>query len=245
MPIRNSPCSPGRWGDEDFVRVWDKRPSNPLKLEQLDILAATITQNWRRGARILDLGCGTGKIEERILEQLPVARFVCVDRSEMMLKFARKRLAAYAQQCRFVCADLGRTERLELPDRPFRFIILVDVVHELTDPAKRRLLRFCRKNLAPDGMLLFIDRIALDLENLRSAHTAVLRRLQSRTGIRTGQLSGCFADSRHRDHEHPLALEPYLRLFRACGFAPAVLHLHFHKVLFAARPIAPSKPRRP
>jgi tRNA (cmo5U34)-methyltransferase len=238
LPIRSSACSPGRWGDEDFVRVWDKRPSNPLKLEQLDILSAIVKQNWRRGARILDLGCGTGKIEERILERLPVARFVCVDRSDTMLKFARKRLAAYPQQCRFVRADLARINRVELPDRPFRFIILVDVVHELTDPAKRRLLKCCRKSLTTDGMLLFIDRISLDLKNLRSVHAAVLRRLQSRTGIRSGQFSGCFADSRHRDHERPLALEPYLRTFRACGFAPAVLHLHFHKVLFAARPVA-------
>jgi len=241
LAIRHSPSAPGRWGDEDFVRVWDKRPSNPLKLEQLDILTAVVSQNWRRGARILDLGCGTGKIEERILQRLPVARFVCVDRSEMMLKFAQRRLSVYAQQCRFVRADLAHLGRLELLDRPFRFVILVDVVHELTDPAKRRLLRFCRKNLAPDGMLLFIDRIALDLKHLRKAHASVLRRLQRLTGVHTGQFSGCFADSRHRDHEHPLALEPYLRMFRCCGFAPATLHLHFHKVLFAAQAPTPAE----
>ena len=239
--IRDSASSPGRWNDEDFVRVWDKHPSNSLKLEQLDILAAVISQNWRKGARILDLGCGTGKVEERILERLPVARFVCVDRSEMMLKFAQRRLAAHSQQCRFVRADLSRFDRIELPGRPFRFVVLVDVVHELTDPAKRKLLRFCRKNLMPDGMVLFVDRIALDLKQLGRAHAAVLRRLQRRTGVRTGQFSGCFADSRHREHEYPLALEPYLRLFRTCGLAPAVLHLHFHKALFAARPVTYSK----
>jgi SAM-dependent methyltransferase len=245
LRTRHSASTPGRWNDEDFVRVWDKHPSHPLKLEQLDILAAVVSENWRRGARVLDLGCGTGKVEERILARLPVARFVCVDRSDTMLKFARKRLAAYGQQCRFVRADLARVDRLELPDRPFRFIILVDVVHELTDPAKRKLLRFCRRNLTPDGIVLFIDRIALDVKNLGSAHAAVLRRLQRLTGIRTGQFSGCFVDSRHRDHERPLALEPYLRLFRACGFAPAVLHLHFHKALFAARPQQAACIRRP
>lgn len=237
------PASPGRWGDADFVRVWDKQPSNPLKVEQLDILTAVISRNWRRGARILDLGCGTGKIEERIFGRLPVAKFVCADRSEVMLRFARKRLAAHAQQCRFVCADLNHLDRLDLPERPFRFILLVDVVHELTDPAKRGLLRFCRQNLTPDGLVLLVDRIALDLKHLRGAHVAVLHRLQYLTGTKTGQLSDCFADPRHHDHELPYGLESYLRAFRACGFAPAVLHLHFHKALFAARP-APAVVRR-
>jgi len=227
---------PGRWSDADFVRVWDSRPVNLLKAEQLDILAAVIKENWRRGSRILDLGCGTGKTVSAVLARLPVARFTCVDRSEVMLGFARKRLAAHAGQCRFVTADLNRLERPDLPGRPFRFVVLVDVVHELTDSAKRGLLRFCRANLTRDGLVLVIDRVALDPKYMGGAHAAVLHRLQQVAGSRTGQLSDCFTDPRHRDHEHPLAPEPYLRLFRACGFTPAVLHLHFHKALFAARP---------
>ena len=235
--------SSGKWSDRDFVRVWDSQPTNLLKAEQLDILAAVIRENWRKGNRILDLGCGTGKTEERILERLPVARFTCVDRSDVMLGFARKRLSAHAKQCRFVTADLSRLEQLELPEAPFRFVVLVDVVHELTDPRKRRLVRFCRQNLERDGFLLILDRIAVDLKSLSPAHAAVLHRLQHVTDSRTGQLSDGFADPRQRDHEHPLALEPYLRTLRTCGFEPAVLHLHFHKALFAARP-APTATRR-
>jgi SAM-dependent methyltransferase len=226
--------APGRWGDSDFVRVWDRQPANALKAEQLDIMAAVISENWRRGDRILDLGCGTGKTEERVLERLPVARFVCVDRSEVMLGFARGRLSGYAGQCRFAVHDLTRPGRLALPESPFRFIVLVDTVHELADPAKRRLFGFCHKHLARGGILLILDRIAIDLRHSGAAHKAVLRRLQQVTGSRIGQLSDCFADRRSRDHEHPLSMEDYLRLFRTSGLVPAVLHLHFHKVLFAA-----------
>jgi ubiquinone/menaquinone biosynthesis C-methylase UbiE len=227
---------PGHWGDRDFVQVWDKQPVGLLKSEQLDILTAVISHNWRKGSRVLDLGCGTGKTEEYVLERLPVARFTCVDRSEVMLGFARQRLADHAKQCRFVVADLSRIGRLSLADKPFRFVVLVDVVHELTDPAKRKLFRFCRQQLTRDGLLLVVDRTDIDLKRLGGAYAAVLQRVQQLAGSRTGQLSNCFTDRRHRDHEHPLALEPYLRMFRACGFTPAVLHLHFHKALFAARP---------
>ena len=96
--MRHSSSMPGRWGDREFVQVWDSQPTNPLKAEQLGILANVISDNWRKGSRILDLGCGTGKTEAAILERLPVARFTCVDRSEVMLGFARKRLRAFGDQ---------------------------------------------------------------------------------------------------------------------------------------------------
>lgn len=229
-----------KWRDAAFVRVWDAQPPNVLKAEQLDILAAVIKDNWRRGSRILDLGCGTGKTEAPILERLPVARFTCVDRSEVMLDFARERLRRFGDQCRFVTADLARLEGLKVPGSPFRFIITVDVIHELPDAAKARFFRFCRRNLTGDGLLLILDRIALDLPRFRRPLASVLGRLQHVAGSRSGQFSECFTDLRHHDDEHPLALEPYFRFLRRAGFSPALLHLHFHKVLMAAAPAPPT-----
>ena len=236
MATRHS-SYPGRWGDADFVRVWDSQPTNPLKAEQLDILAEVIKENWRRGSRILDLGCGTGKTEALILGRLPVARFTCADRSEVMLDFARQKLSRFGDQCRFVTADLARPNQLRAPGAPFRFIVTVDVVHELPDAAKARLFKFCRRSLTRDGLLLILDRVALDLPRFRRPMASVLARLQRLTGSRSGQFSDCFVDPRHHDHEHPLGLDPYLRLLRRAGFSPTLLHLHFHKALIAAGPV--------
>jgi SAM-dependent methyltransferase len=234
LPISNSPHD--RWSDRTFIRVWDAQPTNPLKAEQLDILADVIKDNWRRGARILDLGCGTGKTEAVVLERLPVARFTCVDRSEVMLDFARERLNRYGDQCLFVTADLAELRRIKLPGAPFRFIVSVDAIHELSDAAKARLFKFCRRNLTHDGLLLILDRIALDLPRFHRPLASVLGRLQRQAGSHSGQLSDSFVDPRSRDHEHPLALEPYFRMLRGAGLSPALLHLHLHKALIAARP---------
>jgi SAM-dependent methyltransferase len=225
-----------KWHDRAFVRVWDSQRTVPLKAEQLDILADVIKENWRRGARILDLGCGTGKTEAVILDRLPVARFICVDRSAVMLDFARERLRGFGAQCRFVMTDLDRLESIGVPGSPFRFIVSVDAIHELSDAAKARLFKFCRRNMTHDGLLLIHDRIALDLPGFHRPLASVLGRLQRQAGSHSGQLSDNFVDPRSHDHEHPLALEPYFRILRRAGLSAALLHLHLHKALIAAKP---------
>ena len=236
MPISHS-SKAGRWGNRDFIRVWDARPPTPLSAEQLDILATVVKDGYRKGARILDLGCGTGKTEKLILNSLPVARFTGVDRSPVMLEFARDKLKDYADQCHFVQSDLGRLSPLRLPGRPFRFIVSVNVIHELPHPAKRRLFRSCRSAIARTGLLLIIDRLATDNHSLRQPYQSVLQRLQRLHGVEAGEYSTHFADPKHKDDEYPATLDQYFRWLRRAGFSPALLHLHFHKALIAAGPV--------
>jgi SAM-dependent methyltransferase len=225
-----------KWRDRAFVRVWDAQPQNLLKAEQLDVLVAAMAACWRRGSRILNLGCGTGKFEALVLRRLPDARFTSVDRSTVMLELARRRLARHPESCRFIAADISDPARMTLGDARLRFITAIDVVHELAPAAQRRVFRFCRERLVRGGLLFILDRVALDLAHLRRPLTGVLARLQSATGTRTGQMSDCFADPGHRDGEHPLTIEQYLARLRDAGLRPAVLHHHFHKTLIAACP---------
>ena len=225
-----------KWSDRDFIRVWDARPPSALRREQMDILAAVVRDSYRPGARILSLGCGTGKLEELIFSRVPSARFTSVDRSAVMLELAAEKLARHRANVTFVRSDLARLDRARLPGAPFQFIMSVNVIHELPDPVKRRLFRFCRANLTAGGMLLILDRLAIDRKRLHAAYASTLDRLQRITGEKTGELSPDFADPRALDHEKPISLEQYLRWLRAARFEPAVLHLHFHKALIAARP---------
>jgi trans-aconitate 2-methyltransferase len=57
---------------------------------------------------VLDLGCGTGLLTEKLLERLPRGRVVAIDRSQNMLDRARLHLARVGERVRFVEADLPR-----------------------------------------------------------------------------------------------------------------------------------------
>jgi trans-aconitate 2-methyltransferase len=58
--------------------------------------------------RVLDAGCGSGRVTEMLLERLPRGRVVAVDASGAMLEEARRRLARHADHVEFVQADLAR-----------------------------------------------------------------------------------------------------------------------------------------
>src|SRR5918997_895131 len=80
--------------DEATARAWDVDPAstNPTRTEQLDIPLTLDEREYRPGSAILDIGMGSGRVEESLLGRLPDA-FVGVDASEAMLALAAGRLS--------------------------------------------------------------------------------------------------------------------------------------------------------
>jgi trans-aconitate 2-methyltransferase len=57
--------------------------------------------------RVLDAGCGSGRVTEALAERLPRGRVVALDASPAMLDQARRRLARFGGRVEYVEADLG------------------------------------------------------------------------------------------------------------------------------------------
>lgn len=97
--------------------------------------------------RVLDIGCGTGFLLERLAERGFAG--VGIDLSPESVEHARRRLA-----------EIGAADRLtavvgsayEPPAGPFDLIALTDVLEHLEDP--RACLAALRARLAPDGLLV-------------------------------------------------------------------------------------------
>jgi trans-aconitate 2-methyltransferase len=58
--------------------------------------------------RVLDAGCGSGRVTERLAERLPTGRVVALDGSPSMIEAARERLARFGRRIDYVVADLGQ-----------------------------------------------------------------------------------------------------------------------------------------
>ena len=60
---------PSRWADPAFVRRWDTQTlkSSVVRRQQVDIVVEIIASGYRNGRHLVDLGCGTGLVDARIL----------------------------------------------------------------------------------------------------------------------------------------------------------------------------------
>jgi trans-aconitate 2-methyltransferase len=62
----------------------------------------------RGDERVLDAGCGSGRVTELLVERLPHGSVVALDGSPAMVEGARVRLARFGERVAYVVADLGR-----------------------------------------------------------------------------------------------------------------------------------------
>jgi trans-aconitate 2-methyltransferase len=65
--------------------------------------------------RVLDAGCGSGRVTELLVERLPTGAVVALDGSPSMIAEARQRLALFGGRVQYVVADLGRPLPLGSP----------------------------------------------------------------------------------------------------------------------------------
>lgn len=80
--------------------------------------------------KFLDVGCGTGALEERLLPLVPNANIVAIDISEDMLAQARKKLANYPS-IEWIHGDFVKTQ---LPENSFDVAFSLSNLHYFPNP---------------------------------------------------------------------------------------------------------------
>jgi tRNA (cmo5U34)-methyltransferase len=114
--------------------------------------------------RVLDLGCGDGKLAAVVLGARPeAATAVCVDRSEPMLDLARQRFAS-EPRAELVEHDLDAP----LPDLgEFDVVVSGFAIHHLAHERKRSLLAEIRRALRPGGVFANLEVVQCATDELQ------------------------------------------------------------------------------
>ncbi len=103
-------------------------------------------------AKILDLGCGTGLLTQRLLEYFPTAQILGIDLSSAMLEIAQQKLSSYQPR---LTLEQKNAMDLDYPSQSFDLIICSSVWHYFTAPDI--VLNHIYRLLKPQGYLIIND----------------------------------------------------------------------------------------
>ncbi len=106
------------------------------------------TVRLKSDERVLDAGCGSGRLTEELLKQLPSGEVVALDFSPKMLEQARQRLAGFGGRVEFVHASLEEFKLAEKVDGIFSNAVF----HWVADHAA--MFRSLHRALRPGGWLV-------------------------------------------------------------------------------------------
>jgi trans-aconitate 2-methyltransferase len=92
-----------------MTRDWDARTYDRVADPQTRWGAVVLDRLPLRGdERVLDAGCGSGRVTELLADRLPQGSVVALDGSASMIAAARDRLARFGDRVDYVVADLVR-----------------------------------------------------------------------------------------------------------------------------------------
>ena len=162
--------------------------------------------------RVIDLGCGTGTVAAKILENFPGAQVTCIDLAGNMISLAQSRLARYSQM-KYVVADF----------RDFDFVDKYDVVasslalhHLVSSEDKQDFYRRIYESLDSGGVFYNADVVLASNESMQAVYMNAWRRYMS------GSISGDEIESKwiqkFREEDHPAKLIDQLTWMTEIGF---------------------------
>ena len=141
--------------DDDWIDAMDLMNGGPYEhrlasywMEQIPEVAERLNS----GGRILDIGCGVGRVAEALAKAYPDAEIVGVDPDEGSIEKARTAVGRDATaRVQFVTGTIR-----DIPAEPaFDFATLFDCLHDLTDPVET--LADIRARLRPDAVLMVLE----------------------------------------------------------------------------------------
>lgn len=162
---------------EDAPRRYDAG-MRVLTLGRIASMHAAMAEAVPEGSRVLEIGCGTGLLTERLVGR--AARVTAIDQSPPMLEQARQRLAA-AGSGALTLVETTASEIGALPERDFDAVATSFCLSEMSAGEREFVLTEVARRLRPGGRLIVGDEVRPRAPAARALH-AVLRAPQAALG---------------------------------------------------------------
>lgn len=104
--------------------------------------------------QILDMGCSAGSASVPYAEAFPDAEVHAIDVGSGMLRYAHARAEALGAAVHFHQMDVAATR---FPDQSFDLIVSHNLMHEISAPTRRGMLRESQRLLRPGGVCVHQD----------------------------------------------------------------------------------------
>jgi tRNA (cmo5U34)-methyltransferase len=161
---------------------------------------------------VMDLGCGTGTLTQKILAKYPKARVTCLDLAENMLNMARLKLPMFPNVT-YVTGDFTQYEF----DRQYDVIVSSLALHHLANEAEHKIFyRKIYQALALNGVFYNADPVLGSNEHLQTIYLekwqAYMEKSISRAEIETKWMP------KYREEDRPRELSNLLAWLAEAGF---------------------------
>ena len=127
--------------------------ADAMRRQALVPLQRELARRGVRRARLLDIGCGTGRFLREVKSNYPRLDVSALDLSPFYLAEARRNLAPWSR-VEFIA---GAAEDIPSADASFDVISATYLFHELPAAPRRRIAAEIARLLKPGGLLIFLD----------------------------------------------------------------------------------------
>lgn len=136
----------------------------PYYDEMLDCIISCLP-SLNSNHRILELGCGTGNLSEKLIQERKCRCLTAIDIVEEMLVICRRRLAFYSGNYEILKADMIKFSRLEIYDYTVSNLALH---YPETAKLKKSVLKNVFRSLKNNGVFIFSVMLHSECQNLVS-----------------------------------------------------------------------------
>lgn len=160
--------------------------------------------------RWLDLGCGTGTLEERALTHFPDARFTLLDPSEKMLSQAKRKLSAYDFD--YIC---GKSTDIVF-ENEFDVVTAIQSHHYMATEERALAIEKVFHALKKDGIFVCFENVVPADDAIKKRELLRWGRYQQRQG-KTAE-EALEHNARCGVNYFPITVEQHIQLLQKTGF---------------------------